>query len=75
MRICIQSFKKMLKRAKKNFSSKIQYEYQTIKKVISKTVKKYALFPLLLMFVKLVSLIDSFLMHLFTTFSTDLKSA
>jgi hypothetical protein len=43
------------------------------KKVISKTFRKYALFSLLLMFVKLVLLINFFLVHFLTTLSTDSK--
>ncbi len=44
------------------------------KKVISKNVWKYALFSLLIMFVKLVVLI-TFSVHFLTTFPIDLKSA
>jgi hypothetical protein len=43
------------------------------KKLLEKTWRKYALFLLLLMFVKLVLLIT--LVHFLTTFSTDSKSA
>jgi hypothetical protein len=46
----------------------------TQKKLLAKTWRKYALFSLLLMFVKLVLLV-TFLVHFFTTFSTDYKSA
>ncbi len=47
----------------------------TKKKLLAKTWRKYALFSLLLMFVKLVLLITFFLVHFFTTFSTDSKPA
>ncbi len=75
LRICGQSFKEVLIRAKKNFFSKIQYGYQKMqnfslisnplkkvikKKLLAKTWRKYTLFSLLLMFVKLVLLITFF---------------
>ncbi len=44
------------------------------KKLLTKTWRNYALFSLLLMFVKLVLLI-TFFVHYFTTFSTVSKSA
>ncbi len=43
-------------------------------KLFAEVRQKYALFPLLLMFVKLVLLI-TFLVHLKKTFSKDMKSA
>jgi hypothetical protein len=46
----------------------------TEKKLLAKMWWKYALFPLLLMFIKLVLFIP-FLVHFFKTFSTDMKSA
>jgi hypothetical protein len=79
LRICNQSFKKVLIRAKKNFFPKNsimgikkrrisrwfricwkRFEKMHQKKLLAKTWQKYALFSLLLMFVKLVLLITFF---------------
>ncbi len=79
LRICIQSLEKNAKRSKKMFSSiwilknaefhadfksveKVKKIYQ--KKLLAKTWQKYALFPLKLMFVKLVLLV-TFLVAVF----------
>jgi hypothetical protein len=90
MRICIQSLELMLIREKKFFLQKFNMGIKTrrishifqihwkikkiTKKVISKNVMEYALFLLLLMFVKLVLLI-TFWVHFLKSFSTYLKSA
>jgi hypothetical protein len=87
LRICNKSVQKVLKRAKKLYGYQKRrilrcfrirlksFEKMHPKKVISKNVTElYALFSLLLMFVKLVLLVH-FLVHFFTTFPTDSKSA
>ncbi len=79
LRICNQSFKKVLIRAKKKFLAKnliwvsknteFHADFESVekglkkctkKKLLAKTWRKYALFSLLLMFVKLVLLITFF---------------
>ncbi len=78
LRICNQSLQKVLIRAQKmllKYSIWVSKNAKVLKKctkkkLLAKPWRKYALFSLLLMFIKLVLLI-TFLVHFLTTFSSD----